>query len=54
MKHNFRLSLIFVYFAYTIQTARNITEIQNTSLGKKKYRVNYNQQNAPIFWWYKV
>ena len=36
------------------QPARNITEIQNTSLRKKKCRVNYKQQNALIFSWYKV
>ena len=36
------------------QPAHNITEIQNTSLRKKKCRVNYNQQNALIFSWYKV
>ena len=34
--------------------ARNITQIQNTSLRKKKCGVSYNQQNALIFLWYKV
>ena len=34
--------------------ARNITQIQNTSLRKKKCGVSYNQQNALIFSWYKV
>ena len=51
---NSRFDPNLVYLAYTVQPARNITEIQNTSARKKKCRVNYNQQNALIFSSYKV